>query len=148
MLHGLFTHIGEQLQAVDAHDPMRAGSALAQEHGTRYPIMQGPMANVSDNADFAAAVLAQGGLPFFALGNLPANLADDMLAAGKKKVDRFGAGMIGIEAFNETISHHLASVKKIRGPLCALCRRHPLPGQGSGSRRHQDLSPYPQPDDA
>jgi hypothetical protein len=117
MLHGLFTHIGAQLQAVDAHDPMRAESALAREHGTRYPIIQGPMANVSDNADFAAAVFAGGGLPFFALGNLPADLADDMLAAGKKKVERFGAGMIGIEAFNQTITEHLASVKKYETPF-------------------------------
>ncbi len=117
MITGLFTHIGEQLQAVDAHDPMRAESALAREHGTRYPIIQGPMANVSDNADFAAAVFAAGGLPFFALGNLPANLADDMLAAGQAKVERFGAGMIGIEAFNPTISHHLDSVKKYNAPF-------------------------------
>ena len=117
ILHGLFSHIGEQLQAVDDHDPMRADSALAREHGTRYPIMQGPMANVSDNADFAAAVYAEGGLPFFAMGNLPANLADDMLAAGKEKVARFGAGMIGIEAFNPTISHHLDSVKKYEAPF-------------------------------
>ena len=117
MITGLFTHIGEQLQAVDTHDPMQPDSALAREHGTRYPIIQGPMANVSDNADFAAAVFAQGGLPFFALGNLPANLADDMLAAGKAKVERFGAGMIGIEAFNPTISHHLDSVKKHQAPF-------------------------------
>ncbi|HSO18002.1 MAG TPA: polyketide synthase, partial [Desulfosarcina sp.] len=117
MLHGLFTHIGEQLQAVDAHDPLRADSALAREHGTRYPIMQGPMANVSDNADFAAAVFAEGGLPFFAMGNLPAKLADDMLAAGKQKVARFGAGMIGIEAFNQTITDHLDSVRRHEVPF-------------------------------
>jgi len=117
MLHGLFAHIGDQLQAVDANDPMRADSPLAREHGTRYPIIQGPMANVSDNADFAAAVYAEGGLPFFALGNLPADLADTMLAAGKEKVQRFGAGMIGIEAFNPTITHHLASVKKYAAPF-------------------------------
>ncbi|MDJ0802606.1 MAG: beta-ketoacyl synthase N-terminal-like domain-containing protein, partial [Desulfobacterales bacterium] len=117
MIRELFLHIGTQLGAVDVHDPLQADSALAREHGTRYPIMQGPMANVSDNADFGAAVFANGGLPFFALGNLPADLADNILKNGQEKVARFGAGMIGIEAFNQTIAHHLASVKKYAVPF-------------------------------
>ncbi len=117
MLHGLFRHIGEQLTAVDGHDPLREDSPLAREHGTRYPILQGPMANVSDNPDFAAAVFEGGALPFFAMGNLPPKLADDMLAAGKEKVARFGAGMIGIEAFNQTIGEHLTSVAKHAVPF-------------------------------
>nr|MBL0715096.1 acyltransferase domain-containing protein [Desulfobacterales bacterium] len=117
MIRELFLHIGKQLGAVDEHDPLRADSPLAREHGTRYPIMQGPMANVSDNADFAAAVFENGGLPFFALGNLPADLADNILKNGKEKVTRFGVGMIGIEAFNQTIAHHLASVKKYEAPF-------------------------------
>ena len=33
---------------------------LPQPHGTRYPIVQGPMTRVSDRAEFAAAV-AEGG---------------------------------------------------------------------------------------
>ncbi|MGD8243216.1 MAG: beta-ketoacyl synthase N-terminal-like domain-containing protein, partial [Desulfobacterales bacterium] len=117
MIRELFLHVGEQLGAVDEHDPLRADAPLAREHGTRYPIMQGPMANVSDNADFAAAVFANGGLPFMALGNLPADLADTILKNGKEKVARFGAGMIGIEAFNQSITHHLDSVKKYEVPF-------------------------------
>nr|MDJ0668706.1 beta-ketoacyl synthase N-terminal-like domain-containing protein [Desulfobacterales bacterium] len=117
MIRGLFVHVGEQLGAVDEHDPLRADSPLAREHGTRYPIVQGPMANVSDNADFAAAVFANGGLPFMALGNLPSDLADNILKNGKEKVARFGAGMIGIEAFNQSIAHHLDSVKKYEVPF-------------------------------
>ena len=42
-------------------------SPLAQSHGTRYPIVQGPMTRVSDSAEFAAAVAEAGALPFLAL---------------------------------------------------------------------------------
>ncbi len=43
------------------------GSPLARFHGTRYPIVQGPMTRVSDTVDFADAVSKGGGLPFLAL---------------------------------------------------------------------------------
>lgn len=35
---------------------LRSGGPLAQSHGTRYPIVQGPMTRVSDRAEFALAV--------------------------------------------------------------------------------------------
>ena len=43
------------------------GGPLAASHGTRYPIVQGPMTRVSDTAPFAKAVADAGGLPFLAL---------------------------------------------------------------------------------
>ncbi|MGA9753333.1 MAG: SDR family NAD(P)-dependent oxidoreductase [Acidobacteriota bacterium] len=43
------------------------GAPLARFHGTRYPIVQGPMTRVSDTAAFADAVSRGGGLPFLAL---------------------------------------------------------------------------------
>ena len=47
--------------------PLDAGAPLARAHGTRYPIVQGPMTRVSDNAEFAARVSEGGALPFLAL---------------------------------------------------------------------------------
>jgi len=46
---------------------LRENSPLAQAHGTRYPIVQGPMTRVSDVAAFASSVAQEGGLPFLAL---------------------------------------------------------------------------------
>ena len=40
---------------------------LARSHGTRYPIVQGPMTRVSDGAPFALAVAKSGGLPMLSL---------------------------------------------------------------------------------
>jgi acyl transferase domain-containing protein/NAD(P)H-dependent flavin oxidoreductase YrpB (nitropropane dioxygenase family)/NAD(P)-dependent dehydrogenase (short-subunit alcohol dehydrogenase family) len=49
-------------------DPFSPGSALAESHGTRFPIVQGPMTRVSDVPQFAAAVADAGALPMLALG--------------------------------------------------------------------------------
>ncbi|MDT5023705.1 MAG: hypothetical protein QOE61_131, partial [Micromonosporaceae bacterium] len=43
------------------------GAALATDLGIRIPVAQGPMTRVSDQAAFAAAVAADGALPFIAL---------------------------------------------------------------------------------
>ncbi len=117
VIRGFFKTLGQHLGAVDGHDPMVENSPLARAHGTRYPVIQGPMANVSDNPDFARAVYDNGGLPFFAMGNLPEPLAETMIAKGREKAPRFGAGLIGIETFNRTIDRHFDIVKRHRVPF-------------------------------
>ncbi|VFQ43910.1 type I polyketide synthase [Desulfoluna butyratoxydans] len=112
-----FTRVGELTALVDAHDPLKENSPLAQELGTRYPIMQGPMANISDNADFAETVFREGGLPYFAMGSLPADLAEKIIEEGSRKVPRFGAGLIGIEALNKAVAGHIETVKKYKVPF-------------------------------
>lgn len=117
VIEAFFQNVGNCLDRIDEHDPMQAGTALAEEHGTRYPVIQGPMANISDTPEFARRVLTGGALPFFAMGSLPEDLTEKMLSAGKQAVDRFGAGMIGIETFNKTIDSHMAQVKKHNVPF-------------------------------
>ncbi len=112
-----FTRVGELTTLVDAHDPLKENSPFAQELGTRYPIMQGPMANISDNADFAETVYREGGLPFFALGSLPADLAENIVEKASGKVPRFGAGLIGIEALNKAVVKHIETVKRYKVPF-------------------------------
>jgi acyl transferase domain-containing protein/NAD(P)-dependent dehydrogenase (short-subunit alcohol dehydrogenase family)/NAD(P)H-dependent flavin oxidoreductase YrpB (nitropropane dioxygenase family) len=53
--------------AVRIHQPLAENAALARDHGTKFPIVQGPMTRVSDNSRFAAAVAEGGALPFIAL---------------------------------------------------------------------------------
>ncbi|SCY54624.1 type I polyketide synthase, partial [Desulfoluna spongiiphila] len=112
-----FTRVGELTALVDAHDPLKENSPLARELGTRYPIMQGPMANISDNAEFAETVFREGGLPYFAMGSLPADLAEKIIEEGSRKVPRFGAGLIGIEALNGAVVKHIETVKKYKVPF-------------------------------
>ncbi|SMC72894.1 malonyl CoA-acyl carrier protein transacylase [Desulfocicer vacuolatum DSM 3385] len=112
-----FKEIGKQLQCVDQFDPVVPDSPLAKEHGTSLPLIQGPMANISDNAEFASMVLKAGALPFMAVGSLPDFLAEPMLKKGAKEVKNFGAGLVGIEAFNPAIAKHMDMVKEYKVPF-------------------------------
>ncbi len=117
MIADFFRQTGEHLDFVDAFDPVQPGTALAGEHGTTLPLIQGPMANISDNAKFAAKVFQAGALPFLAVGSLPEELADPMLKAGARNLERFGAGLVGIEAFNPCAKSHIEMVKKYNIPF-------------------------------
>ena len=59
--------VEDHLAAARRTRPLAAGSALARRHGTRYPVVQGPMTRVSDRAAFSASVADAGGLPLLAL---------------------------------------------------------------------------------
>ncbi|MCF6248089.1 MAG: acyltransferase domain-containing protein [Desulfobacula sp.] len=116
IIPAFFKSIGANLNLIDEFDPIKPDAAFAKDQGTRFPLIQGPMANISDNSDFANKVLKEGALPFFAVGSLPEELADNMLKDGAKKVDVFGAGLVGIEAFNPMVKKHLEMVKKYKVP--------------------------------
>ncbi|WP_299983457.1 type I polyketide synthase, partial [Desulfobacula sp.] len=116
IISSFFKTIGENLNFIDVYDPVTPGSPFAKDQGTKFPLIQGPMANISDNSDFANKVLEQGALPFFAVGSLPEQLADDMLKDGAQKVDVFGAGLVGMEAFNPAVKKHLEMVKEYKVP--------------------------------
>ncbi|MCP4020628.1 MAG: polyketide synthase, partial [Desulfobacteraceae bacterium] len=117
MVTGLFENIGVQLNAIDEFDPIKPDSEFAKAQSTKFPLIQGPMANISDNSKFAKSVLDQGALPFFAVGSLPVDLAGNMLKNGAKKVKNCGAGLVGIEAFNPMVNEHLEMVKKYKIPF-------------------------------
>lgn len=66
VLQGMRSAVDEHLQAAREHAPLAEQSPLARSHGTRYPLVQGPMSRVSDTAEFASAVAGAGALPFLA----------------------------------------------------------------------------------
>ena len=72
-------------------------SALAKTHGTRFPIIQGPMANISDVAGFSLEILKQGGLPFIALSALPGPQIKKILSEIKDQLNSrpWGVGILG-----------------------------------------------------
>ena len=123
----LFSETHEKLALIDDFDPLQENSTLAKEHKTKYPLIQGPMANISDNANFALSVFENGALPFFALGNLPSDLADKIIIEGKneEKLKSFGAGMIGIEALNPTLESHIKIIKKHKVPFALFAAGSP-----------------------
>jgi acyl transferase domain-containing protein/NAD(P)H-dependent flavin oxidoreductase YrpB (nitropropane dioxygenase family) len=107
--------IGPRSAEVDSL--LAENSALAEIHGTRYPIVQGPMTRVSDVAPFARAVADGGALPFLALSVLRGPQARALLTQARELMgDKpWGVGMLGfapldlrqeqIAAISETKPH-------------------------------------------
>ncbi|MCB0199212.1 MAG: acyltransferase domain-containing protein, partial [Anaerolineae bacterium] len=89
--------IANHVEAAALGQPLDAGSPLAQSHGTRYPIVQGPMTRVSDTARFAFDVAEAGGLPFLALALMRKEQAMPVLEETKQLLgDRpWGVGILG-----------------------------------------------------
>ncbi len=89
--------VREHVLAAQVVRPLDAGGPLAQAHGTRYPIVQGPMTRVSDRAEFCFGVAQGGGLPFLALALMRANAVDALLAETRQKMGNlpWGVGILG-----------------------------------------------------
>ncbi|GGY01017.1 type I polyketide synthase [Streptomyces hiroshimensis] len=80
-----------------AASALRPGSASAEALGVRLPVAQGPMTRVSDRPAFAAAVAAEGGLPFIALALAPPDRARAVLrdTAAALAGRPWGVGVLG-----------------------------------------------------
>ncbi|RAL23895.1 hypothetical protein DL240_07030 [Lujinxingia litoralis] len=99
-VRGVQEHVTEVMGGLAADFPLREGAGVARVNGTRFPIHQGPMAQVSDTPGFARAVVEAGALPWLALGNMPTEVARRVVdeTANALGAAPFGAGIIGLEA--------------------------------------------------
>ena len=70
---------------------------LAASHGTRYPVVQGPMTRVSDSAAFAVKVAEGGGLPMLALALMRGEQVQSLLEETRDSIgDKpWGIGLLG-----------------------------------------------------
>jgi len=127
---GIVQHICEQtrslLNAVRRTNPLAAGSPLAESHGTKYPILQGPMTRVSDTAAFADSVATGGGLPFLALALLRKAETEQLLAETKSKLGKkpWGVGILGFVP-NEIRSEQIAAIRKFKPPFAIIAGGRP-----------------------
>jgi len=98
-----------QLAQADSAAALAADSPLARAHGTRYPIVQGPMTRVSDSAAFAGAVADEGGLPMLALALMRGPAVRRLLEETAQRLgDRpWGIGLLGFaptDLLNEQVA--------------------------------------------
>ncbi|MFE3167742.1 SDR family NAD(P)-dependent oxidoreductase [Streptomyces sp. NPDC059224] len=99
-----------------APDALRPGaSAMSRALGTRLPVAQGPMTRVSDRAAFAAAVAADGALPFLALALADGARAREMLTEARRALEGrpWGVGVLGF-APEELRTSQLDAVRELR----------------------------------
>ncbi len=87
----------ESIERVKRSFPFVRDSALARAHGVRFPIVQGPMAIVTDTPKLAAAVAKAGALPFCATAGLAPPRIRELIGEARAVLgdSPFGAGVIG-----------------------------------------------------
>jgi acyl transferase domain-containing protein/NAD(P)H-dependent flavin oxidoreductase YrpB (nitropropane dioxygenase family)/NAD(P)-dependent dehydrogenase (short-subunit alcohol dehydrogenase family) len=106
-------------------DQLRA--ALSQTaHSVRPLVVQGPMTRVSDQAEFAAAVAAAGGLPFLALALSNGEQARTLLEQTAIQLDGrpWGVGILGF-APPDVRDAQLAAVHQVRPPYALIAGGRP-----------------------
>nr|WP_145952235.1 type I polyketide synthase [Paludisphaera borealis] len=127
VLAGLAEAIREPLSGgIKEAGPFAEGSPLARSHGTRFPIVQGPMTRVSDRAEFAAAVAEAGALPFLALALMRAPEARSLLEETRRRLgDRpWGVGILGFVP-QELRAQQLEVVRAYRPPFALIAGGRP-----------------------
>jgi len=106
--------------------PLAENAALARFHKTRFPILQGPMTQVSDVAPFAAAVAKEGALPFVALALLRKPEVERLLAETRALLNgrSWGVGLLGF-APTELRRDQLAAVLESRPSFALIAGGRP-----------------------
>ncbi len=122
LVRRLRSAIDGHLRQARALTPLGPHSPLAVQHGTTYPIAQGPMTRVSDRAPFAAAVSNAGGLPFLALslmrGDEARRALEETAALHRASGRSWGVGVLGFVP-PEIRDEQLALLLEVR-PTVAL----------------------------
>ncbi|WP_314176655.1 SDR family NAD(P)-dependent oxidoreductase [Streptomyces winkii] len=115
VVRGMREAIAEAVEDDEAATALGPGAPGAAALGTRLPVAQGPMTRVSDQPEFAAAVAADGALPFLALALSGAQQTRTMLEATKSALGEapWGVGILGF-ADEEVRAAQLDVVRQVR----------------------------------
>ncbi|MFD0973465.1 beta-ketoacyl synthase N-terminal-like domain-containing protein, partial [Plantactinospora endophytica] len=102
------------------------GAPLARALGVRVPVAQGPMTRVSDVAGFAAAVAADGALPFVALALASGEQSRRMLRDAAQALGErpWGVGVLGFVP-EELRAAQLSAVREVRPRVVIIAGGRP-----------------------
>ena len=118
--------VDQNLATARRMKPLSEGSPLARRHGTRYPILQGPMTRVSDTPAFADAVARGGALPFLALALLRQAETETLLRETRDRLGPkpWGVGILGFVPA-EIRKEQLAAIRIYRPPFALIAGGRP-----------------------
>lgn len=122
-LVGIRRIVNSQMFNLSINWAFEEGSELTKELNTKYPIIQGPMANVTDNVDFAIKVKEEGALPVLAFGGLLKEETEELYQIFNEnypKNETYAAGIIGLEVVKERRDEHISLIQKNNTPFCLL----------------------------
>lgn len=114
------------LEAAVAHPSLAPGSPLAVSHGTRFPLVQGPMTRVSDTPLFAEAVADAGALPMLALSLMREADAQDLLQQTRERLGErpWGVGILGFVP-QARRDEQLRAIAEVRPPFALIAGGRP-----------------------
>ena len=106
--------------------PLAEDSPLARSHGTRYPILQGPMTRVSDVPEFAAHVAEGGALPFLALALMRGPEVRTLLETAQRRMGAlpWGVGVLGFVP-QELRQEQMEVVSEFKPPFALIAGGRP-----------------------
>jgi len=126
VLHAMREAIRSHCQAAARLRPLAEDSSLARSHGTRYPILQGPMTRVSDVPEFAGRVAEAGALPFLALALMRGPEVRTLLAEAQSRMGTmpWGVGILGFVP-PELRQEQLEIIQEYRPPFALIAGGRP-----------------------
>jgi acyl transferase domain-containing protein/NAD(P)H-dependent flavin oxidoreductase YrpB (nitropropane dioxygenase family) len=126
ILAALRASIDSTLQEARSQNALSPDSPLARAHGTRFPIVQGPMTRVSDVAPFAKAVAEGGGLPFLALAVMRKPQIQALLAKTKALLGDlpWGVGILGFMPL-ELRQEQMDVIREVKPPFAIVAGGRP-----------------------
>jgi acyl transferase domain-containing protein/NAD(P)H-dependent flavin oxidoreductase YrpB (nitropropane dioxygenase family)/acyl carrier protein len=119
-VRGIRTTLLEAAADPSAGESLAPGAALADTLNVRIPVAQGPMTRVSDEAPFAAAVAADGALPFVALALSGPEQSRRVLRETAESLgdQPWGVGVLGFVP-EELRAAQLEAIREVK-PACAI----------------------------
>jgi len=114
------------IEQARSHKALSPDSPLARKHGTRFPIVQGPMTRVSDTAPFAKAVAEAGGLPFLALSVMRKPQVHALLSNTRALMGDlpWGVGLLGFMPL-ELRQEQLDVIRDVKPPFAIIAGGRP-----------------------
>ncbi|MHA1777372.1 MAG: beta-ketoacyl synthase N-terminal-like domain-containing protein, partial [Promethearchaeota archaeon] len=122
-IQGLKNLIKHQYNQIKTNWPFQECSPIAQLLNIKYPIIQGPMANITESLEYAQVIAENGALPTFALGGLMDHEADLLLqkvSQSPLQNKSYMAGIIGLEVVKKRRNAQLESIKKYKVPFTLI----------------------------
>ncbi|WP_457573345.1 SDR family NAD(P)-dependent oxidoreductase [Desulfolithobacter sp.] len=118
--------VATSLDVAVARKPLTENSPLARSLNTPLPIVQGPMARVSDRAEFAAAVSKEGGLPILGLALMRGKPLEALLSETASLLGEasWGVGLLGF-AEKELLDEQLSLIRTYRPGYAVIAGGRP-----------------------
>ena len=122
----ILAEASRQVRVASRLNHLGENAPLAKSQSTRFPILQGPMTRVSDNADFALSVAQGGAMPYLALALMRGPEVAKLLAETRDKLGDlpWGVGILGFVP-KELRDEQLAEVMKIKPAFMVIAGGRP-----------------------